>query len=81
MPRRVAATTRQRNGLTLEAIYDNPGGDISLEVVKTVSVPAPPIGRGVPVCLAVSGLLFGAKLLERSKRRRSLGAAIPHAAV
>ena len=61
------------NGLTLEAIYDNAGGDISLEVVKTVPVPAPPIGGGVPVFLAVSGMLFGAKLLERSKKRRSLG--------
>jgi len=29
------------NGLTLDAIYDNAGGDISLEVTKTVSVPAP----------------------------------------
>ena len=65
------------NGLTLEAIYDNAGGDISLEVVKTVPVPAPLIGGGVPVFLAVSGMLFGAKLLERSKKRRSLGAT-PH---
>ena len=61
------------NGLTLEAIYDNVGGDISLEVVNTVPVPAPLIGRGVPVFLAVSGMLFGAKLLERSRKRRSLG--------
>jgi fibronectin-binding autotransporter adhesin len=69
------------NGLTLEAIYDNAGGDIALEVVKTVPVvPAPPIGRGVPVFLAVSGLLFGAKLLELSKKRRSLRAATPRAA-
>jgi hypothetical protein len=66
------------NGLTLEAIYDNTGGDISLEVVKTVSVPAPLIGGGVPVFLAIGGMLFGAKLLERSKKRRSLGAT-PHA--
>jgi hypothetical protein len=61
------------NGLTLEAIYDNAGGHISLEVVGTVPVPAPLIGGGVPVFLAVSGMLFGAKLLERSKKRRSLG--------
>jgi hypothetical protein len=66
------------NGLTLEAIYDNPGGDISLEVVPTVAVPAPPIGRGIPVFLAVSGLLFGAKLRERSRKRRSPGT-IPNA--
>jgi hypothetical protein len=35
-----------------------------------VAVPAPLIGRGLPVLLAVGGLLFGAKLLERGKRRR-----------
>lgn len=34
------------------------------------SVPAPLIGRGLPVLLAVGGMLFGAKLLERGKRRR-----------
>jgi hypothetical protein len=45
-----------------------------------VTVPAPPIGRGLPVLLAVGGILFGAKILERSKKRRSLGAAIPHVA-
>jgi hypothetical protein len=61
------------NGLTLEAIYDNKGGDISLEVVPTVPVPAPLIGGGVPAFLAVSGMLFGAKLRERSRKRRSLG--------
>jgi hypothetical protein len=44
------------------------------------SVPAPLIGRGLPVLLAVGGLLFGARLLERSKKRRSLGTAISHAA-
>jgi hypothetical protein len=43
-------------------------------------VPAPPIGRGLPVLLAVGGILFGAKILERTKKRRSLGAAIPHVA-
>jgi hypothetical protein len=36
----------------------------------TPAVPAPVIGRGLPVLLAVGGLLFGAKLLERGKRRR-----------
>jgi hypothetical protein len=61
------------NGLTLEAIYDNKGRDISLEVVPTVPVPAPLIGGGVPAFLAVSGMLFGAKIRERSRKRRSLG--------
>jgi uncharacterized membrane protein YdcZ (DUF606 family) len=35
-----------------------------------VVVPAPLIGRGLPVLLAVSGLLFGAKLLERAKKQQ-----------
>jgi hypothetical protein len=45
-----------------------------------VSVPAPLIGHGLPVVLAVGGLLFGAKLLERSRKRRSFGTALPDAA-
>jgi hypothetical protein len=35
--------------------------------IGAVAVPAPPIGRGLPVLLAVGGLLVGAKLLERSR--------------
>jgi hypothetical protein len=45
-----------------------------------VTVPAPPIGRGLPVLLAVGGMLFGAKILGCSTKRRSRGTAIPHAA-
>jgi hypothetical protein len=45
-----------------------------------VPVPAPPIGRGLPVLLAVGSMLFGAKLVERSKKRCSPGSATPHAA-
>jgi hypothetical protein len=44
------------------------------------TVPAPLIGGGLPVLLAVGGILFGAKLLERSKKRRSLGTAVLNAA-
>jgi hypothetical protein len=44
------------------------------------AVPAPVIGHGLPVVLAVGGVLFGAKLLQRSRKRRSFGAAIRHAA-
>jgi hypothetical protein len=66
------------DGLTLEAIYDNAGGDISLEVISTVPVPAPLIGGGVPAFLAVSGMLFGAKIRERTRKRPSLGT-IPNA--
>jgi hypothetical protein len=43
-------------------------------------VPAPLIGRGLPVVLAIGGVLLGAKLSQRSKKRRSLGRVIPHAA-
>jgi hypothetical protein len=46
----------------------------------TLAVPAPLIGHGFPILLAVGGVLFAAKLLERSKQRRTLGTAAPHAA-
>jgi hypothetical protein len=36
------------------------------------TVPAPLIGFGLPVFLAVGGLWFGAKLLERSRRGAGL---------
>jgi hypothetical protein len=45
-----------------------------------VPAPGPAIGHGLPVLLAVGGLLFSAKLLERSNKRRSLGTTTPHAA-
>jgi hypothetical protein len=35
---------------------------------QQATVPAPLIGRGLPVFLAIGGLLFGAKLLQRSRR-------------
>ncbi len=44
-----------------------------------VGVPAPVIGRGLPV-LAVDGLLFGAKLLQRSKKHGPLGTVVAQAA-
>jgi hypothetical protein len=37
-----------------------------------VAVPAPLIGFGLPAFLAIGGLLFGAKLLERSRRVAAL---------
>ena len=43
----------------------------------TVAVPAPPIGRGLSVIVAFGGLLFGAKLLERSAKRPSPSDASP----
>jgi hypothetical protein len=38
----------------------------------TAAVPAPSIGRGFLVLLAVSGVLFGANLSERRRKRRSV---------
>jgi len=43
-------------------------------------VPAPPIGHGLAAVLAVCGGLFGFKLWERSKTRRTPGIATPLAA-
>jgi len=42
--------------------------------------PAPVIGHGLFVLLAVGGVLSGSKLLERIKKHRSLGTGLPHAA-
>jgi hypothetical protein len=44
------------------------------------AVPAPLIGHGLAVVLAVGGVLFGAKLLERSREPRWFGTAIRRAA-
>jgi hypothetical protein len=55
-------------------------GIFSGTVTESLVVPAPLIGHGLPVLLAVGGILFGAKFLERGKKRRLLEATIPHAA-
>jgi len=44
------------------------------------AAPAPLIGRGFPVLLAVSGVLLGVKLFDRRKTWRSSGTTIPHRA-
>jgi hypothetical protein len=56
-----------------------PGYEVNELVFGPASVvPAPLIGHGLPVVLAVGGiLLFGAKFSECSRKRRSRGAAIP----
>ena len=46
------------------------GADADSFTLQIGAVPAPLIGRGLPLLLAVGGLLFGAKLLERSKKHR-----------
>jgi hypothetical protein len=55
-------------------------GEIVLLDAVVSPVPAPLIGSGFPVLLAVGGVLFGAKLLERGKKPGSLRTALPHAA-
>jgi hypothetical protein len=62
---------------------DSDGADfdnVSFDTPVAAAVPAPLIGHGLRVVLAVAGLLFGVKLWERSKSRRSFGAAVPRAA-
>jgi hypothetical protein len=44
-------------------------------IVAPVVVPAPPIGHGLPVLLTVGGILLGARLLERGRKRRLRGTA------
>jgi hypothetical protein len=56
------------------------GYDLVSEQLLATPVPAPPIGHGLPVVLAVGGLLLGFKLWERGQKRRSLETAVPHAA-
>jgi hypothetical protein len=58
------------------------GYDLVSKPLPAVAVPAPLIGHGLPVLLAVGGILFGARLLERSNKRSPLGTAtaIPDAA-
>jgi hypothetical protein len=46
---------------------------------SVVAVPAPVIGHGLSSVLGIGSVLFGAKLFQRSKKRRSLEIAIPHA--
>ena len=63
--------------------YNAIGGNfVTFEVVTTgpAPVPAPLIGRGLPILLAFGGILLGARLWERSKKG-SVGTVIPHAAL
>ena len=55
------------------------GGPISFQSNPQI-VPAPEIGHGLSGILAVGGLLFGVKLLERGRMRRSPRSAVNHAA-
>ena len=53
--------------------YITPPQDFGGGVYTLIPVPAPSMGRGFPVVLAVGGILFGAKLLRHNKKRRLLG--------
>jgi hypothetical protein len=76
-----ALTTNTTNGFAFTV-------DVNLDGTTTVTnfsnettvtaVPAPPIGRGLPVLLVVGGIFFGAKFLERSKKPSSLATAELH---
>ena len=56
------------SGQSLNATFSD--GSVTYNYTVPATVPAPLIGRGLPALLSVGGLLFGAKLLERGKRRR-----------
>jgi len=58
-------------GGTYDLYYTAANGTPEDLVTNTVPVPAPPIGHGLLVLLATGGLLFGAKLFERSNKQRS----------
>jgi hypothetical protein len=45
-------------------------GNVLLSELNANVVPAPLVGHGLPALLAIGGILFGAKLLERGKRHR-----------
>jgi hypothetical protein len=80
-------TTESAGAHTLEILITRPfqnggAGETPDQFITNIAitsnvVPAPLIGHGLPVILAVGGILFSAKLFERSKKRRSLGT-LPH---
>ena len=49
-------------------------GGTSASNCGTVAAPAPLLGHGLPVVLAVGGLLLGAEFWQRSRKRRWFGA-------
>jgi len=62
------------NSIQTSFTLTNSGGTLSNARFYN-AVPAPAIGHGLPVILALGGLVFGAKLWERSKKRFSVGTA------
>jgi hypothetical protein len=84
------STTESAGARTLEILVTRPfvngaAGQTPDQFITNIAitsnvVPAPLIGHGLPVILAVGGLLFSAQLFERSKKFPPLGTAVPHAA-
>lgn len=75
-----ACTLNLPAGTVSVGLYDltgvgNAASDTLLSAVSYNAVPAPPIGRGLPVVLAIGGILLGTKLWGRSKNRRMLATA------
>jgi hypothetical protein len=56
----------------IDWIGSQPNYDLVSKALPAVPVPAPLIGHGLLVLLAVGGVLFGGKLFESLKMRRSL---------
>ncbi len=56
-----------------------PGQTGNNSLVVGELVPAPVIGHGLFVLLAIGGVVFGGKLLERAKRHLLLGSGVPRA--
>jgi len=73
MAENLADTLSLMPGTTYDLWYNEANGlPATLETTFTASVPAPIIGHGLLVTLAIGGVLFGSKLLERSKKRSPL---------
>jgi hypothetical protein len=64
--------------LVFEGINDNAAWNLDdVSFTPIAAVPAPVIGSGLPAFLAVGGILFGARFLQRSRNRRSPAIARP----
>ena len=75
----------QLNSLTIDGhLFGGAAGDnfqfVSNAFINQPAVPVPLIGHGLIILLAVGGVLFGGRTLERIRNRRSPGTAGPHAA-
>lgn len=72
----VLTTNPEGFAFTIDVNLDGTTTLANFSPQTTVSVPAPLIGHGLPVLLAVSAIIFGAKLLAPARRADSPGTAI-----